>query len=157
MEMISGLGAGPARMLERAQKAAEAAPQQMQEFEEALRLVEQQGQDPSALVRQSSEQPPAVAAMASAEATGAQQKPYVEALETVKAPDGPAKLIEQVERGSRRLEEIISSLQGGKTFTPQQLIGLQGEMHQITIQLEAAVKVAGDLTNSVKTILQQQA
>lgn len=147
---IGGIGAGPARMLERAQKAADGASGGMQEFEATLRSLEQRGQDPTQVMAQAAEKPPAVAA------TGNVESGYHATLDMVKQPGGPEKLLTQMESGYRRLNEILGSMQSGRTFTPQQLLGLQGEMHQITLQLETATKVATEVVSGVKQILQTQ-
>ena len=62
----------------------------------------------------------------------------------------------EIEQAHRRLNEIIREVQGGRTFTPQELLGLQAEMHQITLQLEATTKVVSQVVSGVKQLLQQQ-
>jgi len=73
------------------------------------------------------------------------------------SPGGIQKLGLEIEKGGVRLRELVDKLQGGTTFTPQQLIGIQAEMHDITIQIEVSTKVVAETVSGIKNLLQQQA
>lgn len=159
---IAGIGGQPGQMIERAQRAADSIGQQAQEFENVMAQVQQQGGDPGKLVQQAADAqltPGAKAGeirvegiRAPAEADGL----YAKTMEAARGPDGPAKLLADIEQGYGRLNELIGEIQGGKTYSPQQLLGMQGEMHSITLQLETATKVMTELVSGVKQLMQQQ-
>jgi hypothetical protein len=73
-----------------------------------------------------------------------------------RSPGGIERLGHEIETSSTRLQEIIDQLQSGRTFTTQELIGLQAEMHEITLQIEVTTKVVAETVSSVKQLAQQQ-
>jgi hypothetical protein len=155
---IGGLAAQPGQMLERAQRAAESLGQQAQEFESVMAAAAGQGKDAGELLAQAAQRgaeggPPKIEGVRGpTESDGL----YARAVEVAKGPEGPAKLLSEMEHGYQRLNELIGEVQGGKTYSPQQLLGMQGEMHQITLQLETASKVLSELVSGVKQLMQQQ-
>jgi hypothetical protein len=72
------------------------------------------------------------------------------------APGGIERLGQEIESNSVRLRELISELQSGRTFTTQELIGMQAEMHEITLQIEVTTKVVAETVSGVKHLAQQQ-
>jgi hypothetical protein len=72
------------------------------------------------------------------------------------APGGIERLGREIETNSVRLREIIDELQSGRTFTTQELIGMQAEMHEITLQIEVTTKAVAETVSSVKQLSQQQ-
>jgi type III secretion system YscI/HrpB-like protein len=86
----------------------------------------------------------------------------VEALRTEKlrvaqSPNGIEKLGADLERSTARLREIVDQLQGGRTFSPQELLGMQAEMNDITLQIEVTTKVVAETVSGVRHLMQQQA
>ncbi|HSD29758.1 MAG TPA: hypothetical protein VLL75_20815, partial [Vicinamibacteria bacterium] len=63
----------------------------------------------------------------------------------------------QLEGASTRLREIVGQLQSGESFTPQQLLAMQAEMNDITLQIEVTTKVVAETVSGVRQLLQQQA
>lgn len=161
---IGGIGGQPAQMLERAQKAAEEVGQNAQEFEAVLAQVQQQGQDPGAMVRSAADQRAGAVAglqgdgikVEGVRSSAESERLYAQAIDTARGPEGPSKLLADMEKGHARLNQILGEIENGKTYTPQQLLGMQGEMHAITMQLEISSKVVTELVSGVKQLMQQQ-
>jgi hypothetical protein len=78
-------------------------------------------------------------------------------LKIAEAPDGVQKLGAELEKSTARLREIVGQLQGGQTFTPQELLGMQAEMNDISLQIEVTTKVVAETVSGVRQLLQQQA
>ena len=73
-----------------------------------------------------------------------------------KEPGGIEKLSADIEQNTVRMREIVDELQGGRTFTPQELLGIQAEMNDITLQIEVTTKVVAEAVSGVKNLMQQQ-
>jgi hypothetical protein len=73
-----------------------------------------------------------------------------------KEPGGIEKLSADVEHNTVRMREIVNDLQSGRTFTPQELLGIQAEMNDITLQIEVTTKVVAEAVSGVKNLMQQQ-
>jgi type III secretion system YscI/HrpB-like protein len=80
-----------------------------------------------------------------------------EKTEQAQRPGGIEKLGADIEMGNKRMSELIDQLKGGETFTPQELLGMQAEMHEITLQIEVTTKVVAEAVSGVKNLVQQQA
>jgi hypothetical protein len=78
-------------------------------------------------------------------------------LQVAQSPGGVEKLGLQLEGASTRLREIVGQLQSGETFTPQQLLGMQAEMNDISLQIEVTTKVVAETVSGVRQLMQQQA
>jgi hypothetical protein len=72
------------------------------------------------------------------------------------SPGGIERLGQEIEGNSVRLRELIGELQSGRSFTSQELIGMQAEMHEITLQIEVTTKVVAETVSGVKHLAQQQ-
>jgi type III secretion system YscI/HrpB-like protein len=81
----------------------------------------------------------------------------VQKADEARQPGGIEKLGSEIETGHKRMSELIEQLKSNETFTPQQLLGLQAEMHEITMQIEVTTKVVGEAISGVKNLVQQQA
>jgi type III secretion system YscI/HrpB-like protein len=92
-----------------------------------------------------------VDASARAEALRADQ------LKVAKTEGGVEQLSLNLERSTSRLREIVGQLQSGETFSPQELLGMQAEMNDITLQIEVTTKVVAETVAGVRHLMQQQA
>ena len=72
-------------------------------------------------------------------------------------PGGIEKLTGDLTRGQERLHSLIEELKTGRTYSPQELLGMQAEMQDITLQIEVTTKVVAEATSGVRNLLQQQA
>lgn len=78
-------------------------------------------------------------------------------LQVAQSPGGVEKLGSQLEGATTRLREIVGQLQSGESFTPQQLLAMQAEMNDITLQIEVTTKVVAETVSGVRHLMQQQA
>jgi hypothetical protein len=72
------------------------------------------------------------------------------------APGGIEKLTNDLQAGHHRMQELIDELKT-KTYSPQELLGIQAEMHDLQVQIEVTTKVVAEATSSVRNLMQQQA
>jgi hypothetical protein len=77
-------------------------------------------------------------------------------LKIAREPGGIERLGLEMERGTVRLQEIMDELQSGRTFSPQELLAVQAEMHEITLSIEVTTKVVAETVSGVKHLMQQQ-
>ena len=84
------------------------------------------------------------------------EKLAAEKKQVAKEPGGIERLSADIEQGTVRLRELVNDLQGGRTFTPQELLGIQAEMNDITLQIEVTTKVVAEAVSGVKNLMQQQ-
>ena len=80
-----------------------------------------------------------------------------EKAECARQPGGIERLGLEIERGNLRLQELLGQLQGGRTYSPQELLGLQAEISDITLQVEVTTRVVAEATSSLRSLMQQQA
>jgi hypothetical protein len=78
-------------------------------------------------------------------------------LKVAKSEGGVEQLSLNLEHSTTRLREIVGQLQSGETFSPQQLLGMQAEMNDITLQIEVTTKVVAETVAGVRHLMQQQA
>ncbi len=78
-------------------------------------------------------------------------------LKVARSPGGVEALGAQLEGAAARLREIVGQLQTGESFTPQQLLAMQAEMNDITLQIEVTTKVVAETVAGVRQLMQQQA
>lgn len=158
MHIVGGLEA-VRPVLERAQKVVEEVPQQLQQFEQVLSQLEQQGSGGavSSLSNVSSQGP--VSSVSPAERVPADtkvQQIYDEKKKVAESPEGIRQLMGEIEQGYHRLNDLIGQLQSGRTFSPQELIGIQAQIHDLTVQVEVTTKVISEAVSGLKQLLQQQ-
>lgn len=70
-------------------------------------------------------------------------------------PGGIDKLTNDLQAGHRRMHELVEELKT-KTYSPQELLGIQAEMHDLQVQIEVTTKVVAEATSSVRNLMQQQ-
>lgn len=64
--------------------------------------------------------------------------------------------IARVEEGRRRLDEIISQAQSGKSFKPHELLAMQAEVYRISEELSLVNKVVEEGVAGVKRLWNMQ-
>ncbi len=84
------------------------------------------------------------------------QKLTAEKQKVAESAGGLQKLTTDLETGHARLKELVDQLQS-RTYTPQELLGVQAEMHDIQVQIEVTTKVVAEATSSLRNLMQQQA
>jgi len=143
-------------VLEHAQKVVEEVPQQLQQFEQVLSQLEQQGAG-SSLSNVSPQGPvSSVSPTETVPPDAKVQQIYDEKKKVAESPEGIRQLMAEIEQGYHRLNDLIGQLQSGRTFTPQELIGIQAQIHDLTVQVEVTTKVISEAVSGLKQLLQQQ-
>lgn len=140
-----------AQVVTQAQKLVEQTPGQLQDFQQVLAQLEQQNQ--GGVVQQAAQQGPQAAKIEGPERA---QELYLQKVDEAKEPEGVRKLLSEVEVGTRRLDELLGELNKGRTFSTQELIGLQAEIQQVSLQVETTTRVVSEVVSNVKNLLQQQ-
>ena len=64
--------------------------------------------------------------------------------------------LEGVERAQRRLDGVLAAARQGKTFTAQELLGLQAEAYRVVQTVDLASKLVEQGAQSVKQALNTQ-
>ena len=153
-----GVGIQPGQVVSQAQKVLEQAPGQLQEFEQVLAGLEKNDQAGLAQEAARAQGASQTEGPGPAKVVGPEQAEglYARKLEEAQEPGGVRKLLGEVEAGAHRLEDLIGQLQGGRTFNAQELLGLQAEIQQVSLQVETTTKVVSDIVSGVKQLMQQQ-
>jgi hypothetical protein len=71
-------------------------------------------------------------------------------------PAAPPAALEAVERAQRRLDGILEAARSGRTFTAQELLGLQAEAYRTVQTVDLATKLVEQGAQSVKQALNTQ-
>src|SRR2546425_310662 len=66
------------------------------------------------------------------------------------------KILGSVADGQREMDRIIRLAQGGRTFSPAQLIGLQARVYRLSQELDLASKLVEKATSGVKQAMSTQ-
>jgi hypothetical protein len=74
--------------------------------------------------------------------------------EAASAP--PLAALEGIERARRRLDAVLEAARRGRTFTAQELLGLQAEAYRYTQTVDLAAKLVESGAQSVKQALNTQ-
>jgi hypothetical protein len=70
---------------------------------------------------------------------------------------GPAaSALESIERAQRRLDAVLQAARNGRTFTAQELLGLQAQVYRYAQTVELASKLVENGAQSVKQALNTQ-
>jgi hypothetical protein len=142
-----------AQVVTQAQKLVEQTPGQLQDFQQVMSQLEQQSSNPAGVVQQAASQPPQAARVEGPERA---QELYLQKLDEAKEPGGVRRLLSECEVGTKRLDELLGELNKGRTFSTQELIGLQAEIQQVSMQVETTSRVVSEVVSNVKNLLQQQ-
>lgn len=112
-------------------------------------------------------QPQAAQTEPSAAADAAQTIPAPASVETAqpveaaRATEGvePSRAVEFLERvgdNYARLESLIAEIRSGQSFTVQELVGLQAEIHKLSLEINTATSAINAAVSNVRTLFQQQ-
>jgi len=72
------------------------------------------------------------------------------------SPGAAPAALEAVERAQRRLDAILKAARSGRTFTAQELLGLQAEAYRTVQTVDLATKLVEQGAQSVKQALNTQ-
>lgn len=77
-------------------------------------------------------------------------------VQSVGGSEQVASAIKDLNSGQARLDDIIGELRSGKTFTQQELLGLQAEVAMLSEQIQMSTKLVDSAMQSLKQVMQQQ-
>ncbi len=77
-------------------------------------------------------------------------------LERAAGPGRALASLQGVERAQQRLDAVLAAARAGRTFTAQELLGLQAEAYRAVQTVELATKVVEQGAQSVKQALNAQ-
>ncbi|HSN91263.1 MAG TPA: hypothetical protein VLS93_08535 [Anaeromyxobacteraceae bacterium] len=73
------------------------------------------------------------------------------------SPGGPAvSALESIERAQRRLDAVLQAARSGRTFTAQELLGLQAQAYRYAQTVDLASKLVENGAQAVKQALNTQ-
>jgi hypothetical protein len=67
-----------------------------------------------------------------------------------------AQVLDRISAAQKRIDHILDLAQGGKNFTPAELIAMQAHVYRASQELDLAGKVVEKATGGVKQVLQTQ-
>jgi exonuclease VII small subunit len=66
------------------------------------------------------------------------------------------KVVNQLKSGQNRLNHLIKECTSGKTYSPQEILGLQAEISQITTEITMYSQILQSAVSGVKSTMQMQ-
>jgi exonuclease VII small subunit len=160
VDALGGAGKAGAELFKEASKQLKNADQQISRFEELRQKLDAQDltvQKPNMETRPGQQGLERAQSVQNDNATNPLDKAQkVADIPKVTNMDGLEKAVNRLKTGQDRLKELISSATSGKTFSPQELIGLQAEISQITSEISLASKIVEQGVSSFKSTMQMQ-
>ncbi|MEW6365668.1 MAG: type III secretion system inner rod subunit SctI [Acidobacteriota bacterium] len=140
-------------ILEQARRVADEAPENMKQFQQVMDQLEQtkgSGQPINIEV-----QVPEIKRQGIGDQVNARNM-IDEKVKMAQTPEGLKKLGGELEQGYGRLNDIVKELQSGRSFSSQEILGMQAEMHNLTLQIDITTKVVSEAVSGIKQLMQQQ-
>ena len=140
-------------ILEQARRVADEAPENMKQFQQVMDQLEQakgSGQPINIEV-----QVPEIKTQGTGNELNTRNM-IDEKVKMTQTPEGLKKLGGELEQGYGRLNEIVKDLQSGRSFSSQEILGMQAEMHNLTLQIDITTKVVSEAVSGIKQLMQQQ-
>ncbi|HSP06148.1 MAG TPA: hypothetical protein VLR94_03175 [Acidobacteriota bacterium] len=163
---IGGAAGRPgAEMFKEATKSLQNASEQVSKFEDLRSKMESQdmskvkGMDPNqAFQIQHQESPQNVQNVQNTQKVDQVNQSQKVGQEIPKVTDMKSlqQVVDRLKAGQSRLKDLIDNATSGKTFSPQELIGLQAEVSQITTEMQLCSKVVEQGVGSLKQTMQMQ-
>jgi exonuclease VII small subunit len=155
--VISGAGKAGAELFKEASKQLQTASEQVSKFEELRAKMEVQdvsgakNSSEQGLQVQKSEQ---VQDLKQVDPTNEAQK--VGEIPKVTDMASLEKVVNQLRTGQNKLNDLIKECTSGKTFSPQELLGMQAQISDITTQISLYSKIVEQGVSAVKSTMQMQ-
>lgn len=122
-------------------------PAQEQEFEQVLQSLQESKQQDE-VVR--------IAADRQIESVGESTGLYAQKVEQVREVEGVRRILDEIQVGHTRMRGLIDELRSGKTYNSQELLAIQSEVYDLSINLQVSTKVLSEVVTNVKQLLTQQ-
>lgn len=142
-------------VVEQAQRLIDEGPANLEKFEEVLQQLEQNPEAAQAATGGIQGVSP-TSSPQSVSPDSRVEEIRTEKLKIAESPGGLRQLGNELHSGYERLNEIVGELKSGRTYSPHELLGIQGEMHDITMRIEVTTKVVSEVTAGLKQLMQQQ-
>jgi len=158
--IISGAGKAGAELFKEASKELQNAQQQVSKFEELRNKMEAQDISGTNKAGQNTLQIEQTDKAKEAQATQ-QLNPVEQAQKTGEIPkvtdmSSLQQVVDRIKDGQSRLNSLIKESTSGKTYSPQEMLGLQAEISAITTDIQLCSKVVEQGVAGVKQMLQMQ-
>jgi exonuclease VII small subunit len=154
--IISGAGKPGAEMFKEATKQLQNASEQVSKFEDLRAKMEMQDlagpknstQAPQIQKSEQVQDPSRIDQVRDTQKVG----------EIPKVTDMPSleKVVNQLKSGQTRLNDLIKECMSGRTYSPQELLGLQVEISAITTEIQMYSKIVEQGVSSIKSTMQMQ-
>jgi hypothetical protein len=73
-----------------------------------------------------------------------------------RSPSSPARILEAVDRAGARLDGVLAAARSGRTFTAQELLGLQAEAYRTVQTVDLGAKLVEQGAQAVRQTLATQ-
>lgn len=158
--IVSGAGKASTELFKEAGKQMQNASEQVSKFEELRNKMEAQDISGTNKAGQNSLQIEQTDKAKEAQATQ-QLNPVEHAQKTGEIPkvtdmSSLQEVVNRIKDGQNRLNNLIKESTSGKTYSPQEMIGLQAEISSITTDIQLCSKVVEQGVAGVKQMLQMQ-
>ena len=158
--IVSGAGKASTELFKEAGKQMQNASEQVSKFEELRNKMEAQDISGTNKAGQNSLQIEQTDKAKEAQATQ-QLNPVEHAQKTGEIPkvtdmSSLQEVVNRIKDGQSRLNNLIKESTSGKTYSPQEMIGLQAEISSITTDIQLCSKVVEQGVAGVKQMLQMQ-
>jgi hypothetical protein len=158
--IVSGASKATTEMFKEAGKQLQNASEQVSKFEELRTKLEAQDISAPNKAGQDNLQIEQTDKVKEAQATK-QLDPIEQAQKTGEIPkvtdmNSLQQVVDRLKGGQNRLQSLIKDCTSGKTFSPQEMLGLQAEISAITTDIQLCSKVVEQGVAGVKQMLQMQ-
>ena len=158
--IVSGAGKASTELFKEAGKQMQNASEQVSKFEELRNKMEAQEMSGTNKAGQNNLQIEQTDKAKEAQATQ-QLNPVEHAQKTGEIPkvtdmSSLQEVVNRIKDGQSRLNNLIKESTSGKTYSPQEMIGLQAEISSITTDIQLCSKVVEQGVAGVKQMLQMQ-
>ena len=158
--IVSGAGKASTELFKEAGKQMQNASEQVSKFEELRNKMEAQDISGTNKAGQNNLQIEQTDKAKEAQATQ-KMNPVEQAQKTGEIPkvtdmSSLQEVVNRIKDGQNRLNNLIKESTSGKTYSPQEMIGLQAEISSITTDIQLCSKVVEQGVAGVKQMLQMQ-
>jgi exonuclease VII small subunit len=155
--VISSAGKAGTEMFKEASKQLQNASEQVSKFEELRSKMEAQDvAGPKNSTQQGLQVHKAEQVQDPQQVNAANEAKNVGEIPKVTDMNGLEKAVNHLKTGQNRLNDIIKECTSGKTYSPQELLGLQAEISDLTTEISMYSKIVEQGVSSIKSTMQMQ-
>lgn len=155
--VISSAGKAGTEMFKEASKQLQNASEQVSKFEELRSKMEAQDvAGPKNSTQQGLQVHKAEQVQDPQQVNAANEAKSVAEVPKVTDMTGLEKAVNHLKTGQNRLNDLIKECTSGKTYSPQELLGLQAEISDLTTEISMYSKIVEQGVSSIKSTMQMQ-